>query len=88
VEALKTQLQQTSLRTVKESDFKAFAGKEQLTKEEAIKLQREVQQLDLMLKGYQEENEKQVHKNKGLDRDMKTLQEKLLAEQKRVKELQ
>lgn len=41
-----------------------------------------------MLKGYQEENEKQVHKNKGLDRDMKTLQEKLLAEQKRVKELQ
>ena len=27
VEALKTQLQQTSLRTVKESDFKAFAGK-------------------------------------------------------------
>ena len=29
-----------------------------------------------------------MHKNKGLDRDMKTLQEKLLAEQKRVKELQ
>ena len=43
LEALKTQLQQTSLRTVKESDFKTFAGKEQLTKEEAIKLQREVQ---------------------------------------------
>ena len=32
--------------------MKAFTGKEQLTKEEAIKLQREVQQLDLMLKGY------------------------------------
>ena len=41
-----------------------------------------------MLKGYQEENEKQVHKNKNLDREMKTLHEKLLAEQKRVKELQ
>jgi len=68
--------------------MKAFTGKEQLTKEEAIKLQREVQQLDLMLRGYQEENEKQVFKNKGLERDIKGIQEKLLNEQKKVKELQ
>ena len=68
--------------------MKSFTGKEQLTKEEAIKLQREVQQLDLMLRGYQEENEKQVFKNKSLERDIKTIQEKLLSEQKKVKELQ
>ena len=68
--------------------MKSFTGKEQLTKEEAIKLQREVQQLDLMLRGYQEENEKQVFKNKTLERDIKNIQEKLLSEQKKVKELQ
>jgi hypothetical protein len=68
--------------------LKSFTGKEQLTKEEAIKLQREVQQLDLMLRGYQEENEKQVFKNKTLERDIKAIQEKLLSEQKKVKELQ
>jgi hypothetical protein len=68
--------------------LKSFTGKEQLTKEEAIKLQREVQQLDLMLRGYQEENEKQVFKNKSLERDIKNIQDKLLSEQKKVKELQ
>jgi hypothetical protein len=41
-----------------------------------------------MLKGYQEENEKQVNKNKGLERDLKAINEKLISEQKRVKELQ
>lgn len=79
MEALKSQVQQqTSVRMA--ADLKAFTGKEQLTKEEAIKLQREVQQLDLMLKGYQEENEKQVLKNKALERDMKALNDKLVGE--------
>jgi hypothetical protein len=41
-----------------------------------------------MLRGYQEENEKQVFKNKTLERDIKNIQEKLLSEQKKVKELQ
>ena len=41
-----------------------------------------------MLRGYQEENEKQVFKNKSLERDIKTVQEKLLSEQKKVNELQ
>lgn len=40
-----------------------------------------------MLKGYQEENEKQVSKNKTLERDLKTLTDKLVLESKKVKEL-
>ena len=56
------------------SDNKLTGGfKENLTKEEAIKIQREFQQLDLMLRGYQEESEKQLIKQKNLERDIKGL---------------
>ena len=34
----------------------------ELSKEEQMKLQREVQQLDMMLRGYQEDNEKHISK--------------------------
>jgi len=59
---------------VMSSDNKLTGGfKENLTKEEAIKIQREFQQLDLMLRGYQEESEKQLIKQKNLERDIKGL---------------
>lgn len=41
-----------------------------------------------MVRGYQEESEKTQLKIKGLERELKGLNEKLLSEQKRVKELQ
>jgi hypothetical protein len=44
--------------------------------------------LELMLKGYQEESEKSLSLRKGLEREVKSLQEKLNNESKRVKELQ
>ena len=53
-----------------------------------MKLQREVQQLDLMLKGYQEESEKQAGKHRALERELKQLHDKLATETKKVKELQ
>lgn len=63
-------------------------GGKDLSKEEQQKLQREVQQLELMLKGYQEESEKSLVRIKTLEREAKQSAEKLSGEQKRVKELQ
>ena len=74
------------MQTRIEAKQQAFQSKE-LSKEEQVKLQREVQQLDIMLKGYQEESEKQLTKQRSLERDIKSLQDKLLTEQKKVKEL-
>lgn len=79
--------QQVSVQARIEVKQQAFQSKE-LTKEEQIKLQREVQQLDIMLKGYQEESERTLAKQRNFERDIKGLQEKLLTEQKKVKELQ
>ena len=42
-----------------------------LSKEEQVRLQRELQQLELMVKGYQEENEKAMIKTKQLEKDNK-----------------
>jgi hypothetical protein len=47
-----------------------------------------VQQLDLMVKGYQEESERQLNKHRGLEKEVKLLQDRLATEQKKVKELQ
>jgi len=55
------------------------SGKD-LSKEEQQKLQREVQQLELMLKGYQEESEKSLVRIKTLEREVKLSSEKLSAE--------
>jgi hypothetical protein len=79
--------QQLSTHTRIEAKTSSFQSKE-LSKEEQVKLQREVQQMDLMLKGYQEESEKQLAKHKNLEREMKLVQEKLLSEQKKLKEMQ
>jgi hypothetical protein len=43
-------------------------------------MQRELQQLDLMLKGYQEESEKALNKQRNLEKEIKTLSDKLLSE--------
>ena len=79
--------QQVSVQARVEVKQQAFQAKE-LSKEEQVKMQRELQQLDLMLKGYQEESERTLAKQRNFEREIKGLQEKLLAEQKKVKELQ
>ena len=61
--------------------------KNELSKEDQVKLQRELQQLELMIKGYQEENEKAVTKQKQLERELKFNQEKLVQEQRKTKDL-
>ena len=40
-----------------------------------------------MVKGYQEENEKALIKNKQLEKDLKFVNEKFFTESKKVKEL-
>lgn len=79
--------QQVSVQARVEVKQQAFQAKD-LSKEEQVKMQRELQQLDLMLKGYQEESERTLAKQRNFEREIKSLQEKLLAEQKKVKELQ
>eukprot|EP00347_Sterkiella_histriomuscorum_P002106 403369452 len=62
--------------------------KNDLSKEDQVKLQRELQQLELMVKGYQEENEKSVQRCKQLENQLKLTNEKAFVEQRKVKDLQ
>ena len=50
--------------------------KKNLTQDEQIQLQRELQQLDLIVKGYMDENQKSMRKQRTLEEQLKQLTEK------------
>jgi len=64
------------------------AFKKELSPEEQRQLQREVQQLDSILKGYQEENVKAMDRQRDLDHQIKELTAKREADQRQLKEYQ
>lgn len=47
--------------------------KKQLTPDEQLQLQREINQLDLMLKGYETENQKLMRRNRTVEDQLKGL---------------
>jgi len=47
--------------------------KKQLTPDEQLQLQREINQLDLMLKGYETENQKLMKRNRIVEEQLKDL---------------
>ena len=51
--------------------------KKNLTPDEQLQLQREINQLDLMLKGYENENQKLMKKDRSLNEEVKDLNAKL-----------
>lgn len=51
--------------------------KKSLTPDEQVQLQREMLQLDLMLKGYEGENQKLMNARRSLDDQIKDLSQKL-----------
>ncbi|CDW77663.1 UNKNOWN [Stylonychia lemnae] len=86
IDMLKHQL--SSSYQVQQENINLRNIKNDLSKEDQVKLQRELQQLELMVKGYQDENEKALVKIKQLEKDLKMSQEKAYNETRRVKDLQ
>ena len=59
--------------------------KKQLTPEEQLQLQREISQLDLMLKGYENENQKLMKRNRTVEDELKHLEASRQQEQVELK---
>lgn len=56
--------------------------KKQLSQDEQMQLQREMVQLDLIVKGYMDENQKAMRKQKSLEEQVKTQAVTLMANEK------
>lgn len=53
-----------------------------------MRVQRELQQLEMLVKGYQEESEKQLMRQKNLEKEIKTLNDRLVLEQRKATDIQ
>ena len=62
--------------------------KKQLSQDEQMQLQREILQLDLIVKGYMDENQKSMRKQRSLEEQVKAQAETLKANDKQLKEFQ
>lgn len=92
VEILKDQVKKSNIQgsvsqSIPQGNLDLRNIKKSLSPDEQVQLQREILQLDLMLKGYEGENQKLMNSRRTLDDQIKDLSQKLKREQDQVKEL-
>lgn len=78
----------TTTNTADMGPEKDLRVKKNLSQDEQVQLQRELQQLDLIVKGYMDENAKSMKKQRTLEERVKDLSKKLEVNENLVKEFQ